>query len=94
MPEKRSKKSRLPSEATSLTVERKVAGSSLEEDVASFPSLFRVKIDLYHVPNLACWYSIIVMWQLAIDGLYCKFHFRKYSPRQKEELYLKKKLIE
>ena len=54
-------------------VERKVAGSSLKEDVTSFPSLFRVKIDLFHVPILVCWYSIIAMWQLAIDGVYCHF---------------------
>ena len=60
-----------------LLVERKVAGSNLEEDVASFLSLFCVKVDLFvicHVPIIACWYSkIIVMWQLAIDGDYCNF---------------------
>ena len=39
-------------------VERKVAGLSLEEDFASFRSI------------LVGWYSIIVMWQLAIDGVY------------------------
>ena len=54
-------------------VESKVAGLSLKEDIASFPSLFRVKIGLCHVPILVCWYSIIVMWQLAIDGIYCNF---------------------
>ena len=50
-----------------------MAGSSLEEDIASFPSLFRVKIDLCHVPMLVCCYSMIVKWQLAIDGVYCNF---------------------
>ena len=54
-------------------VERKVVGSSQEEDVASFPSSFRIKIDLCRVPILVCWYSIIVMWQLSIDGIYCNF---------------------
>ena len=43
-------------------VECKVTSLSLEEDVASFPSLFHVKIDLCHVSILVCWFSIIVMW--------------------------------
>ena len=54
-------------------VKRKVTGLRLEEEVASFPSLFLVKIDLCHVPILVCWYSIIVLWQLVIDGVYCNF---------------------
>ena len=53
--------------STKSVVERKVTGSSLKEDVASFPSLFNVNNDLCQVPFLVCWCSMVVMWQLAID---------------------------
>ena len=53
-------------------------GRGFEPQRASFSSLFRVKFHLCHEPILVFWYTIIVMLQLAIDGLCDNFTLEIY----------------
>ena len=78
--EQSQEESHLPSGAPSLGYGAqgcKVVGLSLEEDIASFLSLFRVKIDLTcHVPILACWYSNHLKVAAHVDCVTIAIDFR------------------